>query len=59
MIVVADTTPINHLILVDKIFVLPELLGRVIIPTAVFSRIAIREDSEKCKRVYRKSSRMA
>ena len=39
MIVVADTTPINHLILADKIFVLPELLGRVIIPTAVFQEL--------------------
>ena len=39
MIVIADTTPINHLILADKIFVLPELLGRVIIPTAVFQEL--------------------
>ena len=39
MIVISDTTPINHLILVNKIFVLPELLGKVIIPTAVFQEL--------------------
>lgn len=39
MIVVSDTTPINHLILVGKIFILPELLGKVIIPFAVFQEL--------------------
>jgi predicted nucleic acid-binding protein len=39
MIVISDTTPINHLILVGKIFVLPELLGKVIIPFAVFQEL--------------------
>jgi len=39
MIVVSDTTPINHLILVGKISVLPELLGKVIIPFAVFQEL--------------------
>ena len=39
MIVVSDTTPINHLLLADKIFVLPELLGKVIIPSAVFQEL--------------------
>ena len=39
MIVVSDTTPINHLILVGKIFVLPALLGKVIIPFAVFQEL--------------------
>ena len=39
MIVVSDTTPINHLILADKIFILPELLGKVIIPFAVFQEL--------------------
>ncbi len=32
MIVVADTTPINYLILVEEIDVLTRLYGRVIIP---------------------------
>ena len=39
MIIVSDTTPINYLIQVGKIFVLPELLGKVIIPSAVFQEL--------------------
>ena len=35
MIVVADTTPINYLILIEEIEVLPKLYGRVVIPPAV------------------------
>jgi predicted nucleic acid-binding protein len=35
MIVVADTTPINYLILIEEIHVLPKLYGRVVIPLAV------------------------
>jgi predicted nucleic acid-binding protein len=35
MIVVADTTPINYLILIGQIDVLSALYGRVVIPSAV------------------------
>lgn len=35
MIVIADTTPLNYLILIDEIEVLPKLYGRVVIPEAV------------------------
>ena len=35
MIVVADTTPINYLILIEEIDVLPKLYGRVVIPRTV------------------------
>src|SRR5882724_11522876 len=35
MIVIADTTPINYLILIEEIDVLPKLYGRVVIPRAV------------------------
>jgi predicted nucleic acid-binding protein len=35
MIVVADTTPLNYLILIGEIDVLPKLYGRVVIPPAV------------------------
>jgi predicted nucleic acid-binding protein len=35
MIVVADTTPVNYLILIGEIDVLPKLYGRVVIPPAV------------------------
>jgi predicted nucleic acid-binding protein len=39
MIVVADTTPLNHLILIDKVSLLKTLYGRVIIPYAVLSEL--------------------
>ena len=35
MIVVADTTPLNYLILINEVDVLPKLYGRVVIPPAV------------------------
>lgn len=39
MIVVADTTPVNHLILIGEISVLEVLFGKIIIPNAVFSEL--------------------
>lgn len=39
MIVVADTTPINHLILVGEISILRELFGRIIIPEVVHNEL--------------------
>ncbi len=35
MIVVADTTPVNYLILIDRIELLKQLYGRIILPQAV------------------------
>lgn len=35
MIVVSDTSPLNYLVLVDAVDVLPELYGQVIVPPAV------------------------
>lgn len=49
MIVVSDTTPVNHLILAGKIFVLRELLGKVIIPTAVFRELQADKTPEVVK----------
>jgi predicted nucleic acid-binding protein len=49
MIVVSDTTPINHLLLAGKIFVLPELLGKVIIPSAVFQELQAKKTPEAVK----------
>lgn len=49
MIVVSDTTPINHLILVGKIFILPELLGTVIIPFTVFQELKADQTPEAVK----------
>lgn len=39
MIVVADTTPLNHLILIDQVSLLKVLYGRVIVLQAVFSEL--------------------
>ncbi len=39
MIVISDTTPINYLILVGEISILPELLGKAVIPFAVFQEL--------------------
>ena len=39
MIVVSDTSPINYLLLIELIDVLPRLFGRVIIPQAVFAEL--------------------
>jgi len=35
MIVVADTSPINYLVLINEIEILPERYGAVVIPQAV------------------------
>ena len=39
MIVVADTAPLNYLILIEQTGILPELYGRVIIPEAVVQEL--------------------
>ena len=39
MIVVADTSPLNYLILIDEIDLLPALLGKVLLPYAVFREL--------------------
>ncbi len=39
MIVIADTTPINYLVLIEQADVLRELYGRVVIPQAVFTEL--------------------
>ncbi len=39
MIIVSDTSPVNYLILIGRIALLPDLLGEVIIPTAVFREL--------------------
>jgi predicted nucleic acid-binding protein len=39
MVVVADTSPINHLILVGEIGVLQQLYHRVVIPEEVFGEL--------------------
>jgi predicted nucleic acid-binding protein len=39
MIVVADTSPLNYLLLIDEIDLLPALFGRVLLPHAVFQEL--------------------
>lgn len=39
MIVISDTSPINYLILIECVHVLPELYGRVVIPEGVFEEL--------------------
>jgi predicted nucleic acid-binding protein len=36
MIVIADTTPLNYLALIDRVEVLPQLYSQVLIPLAVW-----------------------
>jgi len=39
-VVIADTSPLNYLVLIDEIEVLPKLYGRILIPSAVFTELA-------------------
>ena len=38
-VVIADTSPINYLILIDAIEILPRLYGRVIVPLEVLAEL--------------------
>ncbi len=49
MIVVADTSPINYLVLIDAIGVLPELYENVVVPNAVFAELQAAETPEKVR----------
>jgi predicted nucleic acid-binding protein len=39
MIAVADTSPVNYLVLVDEIDLLPAIFGNVLIPEAVMEEL--------------------
>ena len=39
MIVVADTSPINYLLLIQEIDILPKMYGNVVIPRAVYEEL--------------------
>lgn len=43
MIVVADTSPINYLVLLGSIEILPKIYGEVLIPQAVFDELQDRD----------------
>ena len=48
-VVVSDTSPINYLILIDAIFVLPELFTSVVIPKAVSEELQHAQTPEPVK----------
>lgn len=39
MIVIADTTPVNYLVLIEAADLLPRLFGQVLVPPAVFAEL--------------------
>ena len=39
MIVIADTTPVNYLVLIQEVDLLPRLFGQVFIPPVVFAEL--------------------
>ncbi len=43
IVIISDTSPLNYLILIEHIDVLPKLFGRVIIPPAVFAELQVEE----------------
>jgi predicted nucleic acid-binding protein len=51
MIVVADTTPINYLILIEEIDILRRMYGRVLLPQAVCSEL-LRSEAPQSVRIW-------
>ena len=49
MIVVADTSPLNYLALIDAIDLLPAIFGHVILPRAVFEELQHPKTSPKVR----------
>ena len=43
MIVIADSTPLNYLILIHQVDLLPQLFDRILIPPAVFEELQHQE----------------
>lgn len=50
MVVISDTSPVNYLVLIDEIELLPQLFTEIIIPQAVLSELQRTEtpNEEKC-----------
>lgn len=49
MIVVADTSPINYLVLIDAIGVLPALYKNIVVPPAVYAELQAAETPQKVR----------
>ncbi len=52
MIIVSNTSPVNYLILIGHIGILPELFEQIIIPQAVYSELS-NTDSPSPVRTWR------
>ena len=50
MIVVSDTSPLNYLVLINEIDLLPKLFGQVIIPEAVLAELSHRGTPEAVRK---------
>jgi hypothetical protein len=50
MIVIADATPLNYLILIDQAELLPRLFDRILIPPAVFEELQHQETPDVVRR---------
>jgi predicted nucleic acid-binding protein len=50
MIVIADATPLNYLILIDQAELLPRLFDRILIPPAVFEELRHQETPDVVRR---------
>src|SRR2546428_7412598 len=59
MIVIADSTPLNYLILILQADLLPQLFDRILIPPAVFEELQHQElpRGSRCKRCVPFSTR--
>lgn len=53
MIVVADTSPINYLVLMGCAHLLPDLFGEVIVPQAVFTELQSKHAPESVRKFVR------
>lgn len=51
MIIVADTSPINYLVLIKEIEVLPRLYGKIVIPEAVREEL-LRPEAPEIVRIW-------
>ena len=49
MIVIADTSPLNYLLLIDEIDLLPAIFGHVLVPQAVFQELRHPKTSTKVR----------
>jgi predicted nucleic acid-binding protein len=48
MIVIADTSPLNYLALIDEIDLLPAIFGRVLLPQGVFQELGHPKPPRRC-----------